>query len=69
MQFTFLFAFTLDDSAWYRVVFFSISSGKKTVVKQLRAGWLDMLDFVRPILKSLVLKLIYFDQLMGQDPS
>ena len=29
----------------------------------------DMLDFVRPIFKSLVLKLIYFHQLMGQDPS
>ena len=28
-----------------------------------------MLDFVRPILKSRVLKLIYFHQLMGQDPS
>ena len=26
-----------------------------------------MLDFVRPILKSRVLKLIYFHQLMGQD--
>ena len=29
----------------------------------------DMLDFVRPVLKSRVLKLIYFHQLMGQDPS
>ena len=29
----------------------------------------DMLDFIRPILKSRVLKLIYFHQLMGQDPS
>ena len=29
---------------------------------------LDLLDFVRPILKSRVLKLIYFHQLMGQDP-
>ena len=28
-----------------------------------------MLDFVRPILKRRVLKLIYFHQLMGQDPS
>ena len=28
-----------------------------------------MLDFVRPILKSRVFKLIYFHQLMGQDPS
>ena len=28
-----------------------------------------MVDFVRPILKSRVLKLIYFHQLMGQDPS
>ena len=28
-----------------------------------------MLDFVQPILKSRILKLIYFHQLMGQDPS
>ena len=28
-----------------------------------------MLDFVWPILKSRVLKLIYFHRLMGQDPS
>ena len=28
-----------------------------------------MLHFVRPIIKSRVLKLIYFHQLMGQDPS
>ena len=28
-----------------------------------------MLDFVQPILKSNFFKLIYFDQLMGQDPS
>ena len=28
-----------------------------------------MLDLVRPILKSHVLKLIYFHQLVGQDPS
>ena len=29
----------------------------------------NMLDFVKPILKSCILKLIYFHQLMGQDPS
>ena len=50
------------------VVFFS---EKQTVVKQ----WIhncgeagspcNMLDFVRPILKSHVLKIIYFHQLMG----
>ena len=28
-----------------------------------------MLDFVQPILKSNVLKLLYFHQLIGQDPS
>ena len=56
--------------------FFFISSGKTDSSEAMNsvAGGLvgcprHMLDFVRPILKSRVLKLIYFHQLMGQDPS
>ena len=53
---------------------FSISSGKtdssEAMNSQLQAGWLKAhgicYDFVRPISKSRVLKLIYFHQLMGQ---
>ena len=59
------------DSAKYRVVFFHFLWKNKTLVKQWfhncgQAGWKrrDMLDFVWPILKSRVLKFIYFHQLM-----
>ena len=53
---------------------FSISSGKTESIEamnsQLWAGWLEAYAtvFVRHILKSRVLKLIYFHQQMGQDP-
>ena len=59
------------DSARYRVVFFLIPLEKQTVVNgfTIEGGLVgrpsDMLDFVWPILKSRVLKLIYFHQLMG----
>ena len=60
------------DSAMCRELSFLFPLEKQTVVKQLihncgRAGW--KLDFVRPILKNRILKLICLHQLMGQDPS
>ena len=53
------------DSVRYRVVFFSISSGKTdssefTIVGGLDGSLHGMLDFVQLISKSRVLKLIYF---------
>ena len=62
-----------DSARYIELSFFRFPLEKidssEAINSQLRAGWLDMLDFVRPILKSRILKLIYFQQLMGQRPS
>ena len=58
--------------AGWKLVGSWLEAGWKLVGSWLEAGLKlvgsprDMLDFVRPIFKSRVLKLIYFQQLMGK---